>query len=63
MKIMCSEFVGLDFEEVKLKLFEREINYRIVRRDGKPYIVTCDYNPERVNIELENNIVINIYTG
>ena len=46
-------------EEDSIKLIsENDINYRIVMRDSKPYIITCDLKMDRLNLEIENNIII-----
>jgi len=37
--------------------------YRIVSRDDKPYIVTCDFKIERLNIYIENNIIVKVTNG
>lgn len=33
-------------------------NVRITRRDAEYYVVTADYQPDRVNFEIENNRVV-----
>jgi hypothetical protein len=53
--------IGLTLELAKKKLKNK--NYRIVRIDGVGMIVTCDFRPERVNLEIENNIVVRVYGG
>jgi len=37
--------------------------YRIVKIDGKGMIVTCDFITDRLNLEIENNIIVNVYEG
>lgn len=61
---MCSNrFTGMNFESAK-KDFEKEnIKYRVVSIDNRPCIITCDYNPNRFNLYLENNIITSITTG
>ena len=36
---------------------------RIVRRNGIPLVVTRDYNPNRINLEIESNIVVKVHKG
>lgn len=36
---------------------------RIVREDGVDFMVTCDYEPERINLCLEKGKVVNAYLG
>lgn len=46
-------------EEDSIKLIsENDINYRIVIKDSKPYIITCDFRMDRLNLYIEKNIII-----
>lgn len=38
-------------------------NYRVVKIDNKPMIITCDFNLDRLNLEIENGIIVNVYEG
>lgn len=38
-------------------------DYRIVRKDHKPFVITHDLKVDRVNLEIENGIVTNAYYG
>lgn len=55
------ELIGLDSDSARKRLENKE--YRIVRIDGKGLIITCDFHPDRLNLEIENNIVVNVYGG
>lgn len=61
------ELIGLDLEEASTSLSARKKlenkEYRIVRIDGKGLMITCDFHPDRLNLEIENNIVVNVYGG
>ena len=48
---------GLDLLE------EREINYRILRADKVGYCITDDIDLNRFNLEIDNDIVTNIFIG
>ena len=37
--------------------------HRIVKRDGASYIVTADFNPTRMNLEIEAGIIKKVYLG
>lgn len=37
--------------------------YRIVKIDGKDMIITHDLIFDRLNLEIENNIIVNVYNG
>ena len=55
------ELIGLDSDSARKRLENKE--YRIVRIDGKGLIITCDFNPDRLNLEIENDIIVNVYGG
>ncbi len=55
------ELIGLTLEAASAKLKDRE--YRIVKIDGKGMMITRDYHPERLNLEIENDIIVNVYGG
>lgn len=55
------ELIGLTLEAAKEKLKDKE--YRIVKIDGKGMVVTCDFHLDRLNLEIENEIIINVYGG
>lgn len=52
---------GIDLNSAKEKLKDKE--YRIVRIDGVGMMITCDYRTERLNLEVENNIITKVYGG
>lgn len=52
---------GMDLNSAKEKLKGSE--YRIVSIDGKAMAITCDFHIERLNLEVENNLVTNVYGG
>lgn len=52
---------GMDLNSAKEKLKDRE--YRIVRIDGVGMMITCDYRTERLNLEVENNLITKVYGG
>ena len=60
---LCKEIIGYSFEEalVLLEKFHKKI--RVTKRDGKNNIVTRDYRIDRVNLNIENNIVISAHVG
>jgi len=49
-------------EGIKL-LKDNSVVYRVVRKDLINYIVTCDFNPERVNIEIDNDVITSYHNG
>lgn len=59
MNNSTKQLIGLTLEEIK----EQHSSVRIVSLDGKSCVGTCDFKPFRLNVHLENNIVINAYFG
>lgn len=49
-------------EAIKI-LNEDGIKYRVVREDSNHYAITADYRPERLNLEIDNDIVTKVYNG
>ena len=52
------QVIGISEEDGIKLISENDINYRIVIKDSKPYIITCDLRMDRLNLEIENNIII-----
>lgn len=36
---------------------------RIAARDGEQFALTMDYNPKRVNLSVENDLVTDVFIG
>lgn len=58
-----NDLIGLSEEEAISKLENEKIRYRIVSRDHKPFVLTYDYAPKRVNLAIVDNKVIAIGNG
>lgn len=48
-------------EETALNHLEER--HRTVSRDGKPYIITDDYDAERLNIYIEDGTIVKVTYG
>jgi len=57
------DLIGLTEEEVIVFAETNHLLYRFIKRDGKQYPVTRDYNPNRLNFTSINNIITSIGTG
>lgn len=57
----CNDAAGHSEQEVLEALGDGD--YRITQRDGKPRIVTRDFNPFRVNLHIDNGVVTKAYLG
>ena len=58
---MKDSLIGLDLDLAQKKLENKE--YRIVRIDSKSMAITDDFSFDRLNLEIENNIIVNVYGG
>lgn len=61
--INTETLVGLTVEEVTTKCHSRGYQTRKTREDGKAYMITADLRPDRVNLVIENGIVIKADIG
>lgn len=55
--------VGKSVNEVKGYAESAGLLTRIVNVDNIPMVLTCDYNPSRLNLTVENGIVTEILVG
>jgi hypothetical protein len=46
-----TEKEGIEYLQVN------NVNFRIVRNNLEYYIITCDYVPDRVNLEIDNDVI------
>ena len=57
------QVIGMTEEDGGKLISENDINYRIVIKDSKPYIITCDFKMDRLNLYIEKNIIIKCEIG
>lgn len=55
--------LGKTEEEARLFLNENDVKHRVVRKDDEYYIVTCDFDDNRANLEFDNDVVTYCYNG
>lgn len=55
--------VGMLYEDVKAMYDDNNISHRIVQKDGKHYIVTRDFKPERRNLVVNDDVVASVSRG
>ena len=58
-----SELEGKTFEEVVSILEAADCRYRIARKDGQGYMLTCDMVQNRYNLYIEDGIVVAFTQG
>lgn len=57
-------FIGMTLSEVRYEMRDKkEVEIRVIREDEKRQVLTQDYNPFRINLELENGQVANVTWG
>lgn len=62
MNDLIEYMIGKPWDEMKIELKETNphLKYRIVENDGKHSIITSDYQPNRLNITLANELITKI---
>lgn len=56
-------FIGKTKTESFKYCKENNLEFRVVRKNDVPCIITCDFRPDRLNFEIYNNIKTKVYTG
>jgi len=44
-------------------LKDRDVSFRITKEDDQSFILTRDFNPDRINLEIKKGLVKNVYLG
>ena len=57
------DFIGMVLEDAKKLCDEQKLSYRVVRIDGKSFIMTQDMRPNRHNFTVEQNKIVNVSMG
>jgi hypothetical protein len=60
---MFNELIGMTIQEAIDFLSIRKIHFRISVEDEKPMMLTCDFVPGRVNLEVVSGIVVSYTIG
>ena len=58
-----TEYIGLTIEEAQKLAGEQGTETRVVREDGKNYMVTMDFHPDRLNFGVDKGIITEVTTG
>ena len=58
-----TKFIGMYIDDAERLFKNNSIDYRITYEEDKFYIITCDYNPERLNLSVKNNVIESISFG
>lgn len=54
------DIIGKTEEEAEVVLKRQGKRLRVTQRDGEPYMVTCDYWPNRINVAVESGKIIQV---
>lgn len=57
------KIIGMYLDDAEKYFENNSINYRICYQDDIVFIGTCDYNPERLNLTVKNNIIESVLFG
>lgn len=63
MEELVKQLKGLTYENAISLLGKKGLIHRVSLVNGEPLVFTRDFNPYRVNLELENNLVTNVTFG
>ena len=55
--------IGMSIEEATKDLTNSRIPWLITSSEGYPAMLTCDFNPVRINLQVENGIVTQVKFG
>ena len=61
--LTTDDFIGLTEQEAAAVAEENIITYRVVRIDDEFFAVTEDFNPGRLNFEIDNGVITIVTTG
>lgn len=56
----AERLIGISDEDLEIIASSLNLDIRIISVNGSPRIVTRDYRPGRVNVEIYNSIVIGV---
>lgn len=62
-EVRLDSVLGKTEEEARAFLNENGVKHRVVRKDDENYIVTCDFDDKRANLEFDNDVVTYCYNG
>lgn len=60
---LCKHLVGLNYDLADYAMWALGHYYRILYNDKHKFVHTRDYKPDRINIGIKNNIVVEAKVG
>lgn len=61
--VNLQDMVGRNAKEVQEELKAKKVSFRVMKEDGESFIGIMNYNPGRVNFEIDNGIITRAYGG
>lgn len=61
--VILEKIIGMNFEEAFDYAYEQDFILRKVNQDGQSFMVTMDFRLDRINVWLEENIIVKAYFG
>jgi hypothetical protein len=61
--VFVKSLIGKPLLEASSLIEDQEMISRITKKDGYSFVVTRDYKTNRVNLSIENNIVVEASIG
>lgn len=55
--------IGKNKSEAKKIVEDNSYVFRITSENGNDYMITCDFRMDRINVEINDDIIINAYFG
>jgi hypothetical protein len=58
-----TEVIGMGEDMARIFSLARGLHFRTIKINGESLVVTRDYNPLRINVEIENGQVVKSHLG
>lgn len=62
-KLELEYLIGKNKHDVQKIVEYHGYSFRITSENGNDYMITCDFNPERVNVKIQNDLIIDADLG
>ena len=60
---ITQQIIGKTLVEAQATLTQNGCGYRVSIMNGQPQQLTCDYRPDRINLIVENGVVVGTTLG
>jgi hypothetical protein len=59
----ANSLVGKKLNVVQPALEAANIKFRVIEKDGEPFVMTMDYLPERLNFKIKDGVITEVSKG